>query len=190
MTWKLDPAHSSLTVSARHMMITTVRATLRISEATIDFDPAHPERSSVAARIDAGSIDSGVEQRDAHLRSPDFLDAERYPSITFRSTAIEPRGDRYLIHGDLEIRGVTRPVTLDAEIAGVVADWQGGSDRASFTARTKIDREDWGLNWNVALEAGGWLVSKEFAVEIEIAALRAAAAEPAAAAGPGRANAA
>jgi polyisoprenoid-binding protein YceI len=175
MTWKLDTSHSALVVSARHMMITTVRGTLQVADATIDFDPEHPERSSVEARIDAASIDTGVEQRDAHLRSPDFLNAEQHPYITFRSTRIEPKGEAYLIHGDLTIRGVTRPVTLDAEIAGVVADWQGG-DRAAFSARTKIDREAWGLNWNVALEAGGWLVGKEFGVEIELAALRAAAA--------------
>lgn len=175
MTWKLDTAHSALVVSARHMMITTVRGTLQIADATLDFDPEHPERSSVEARIDAASIDTGVEQRDAHLRSPDFLDAEQHPHIVFRSTRIEPKGAAYLVHGDLTIRGVTRPVTLDAEIAGVVADWQGG-DRAAFSARTKIDREAWGLNWNVALEAGGWLVGKEFNVEIELAALRAAAA--------------
>jgi polyisoprenoid-binding protein YceI len=175
MTWQLDPAHSSLTVSARHMMITTVRGTLKIVDARIDFDPDHPQRSSVEARIDAASIDTGVEQRDAHLRSPDFLDVERHPSITFRSTGIEPKGDGYLLHGDLAIRGVERPVTLDAEIDGVVADWQGGGDRASFSARTTIDREEWGLNWNVALEAGGWLVGKEFRVEIELAAVRPAA---------------
>jgi polyisoprenoid-binding protein YceI len=181
MTWQLDPAHSSLTVSARHMMITTVRGTLRLADARIDFDPDHPERSAVEARIDAASIDTGVEQRDAHLRSPDFLDAERHPFITFRSTGIEPRGDRYLLHGELAIRGVTRPVTMDAEIVGVVADWQGGGDRASFSARTSIDREEWGLNWNVALEAGGWLVGREFGVEIEIAALRSAERSPAAA---------
>jgi polyisoprenoid-binding protein YceI len=172
MTWKLDPAHSSVIVSARHMMVTTVHGRLQVADATIDFDPQHPEGGSVAVRIDAGSIDTGVEQRDAHLRSPDFLDAEQHPHITFRSTRIEPRGDRYLIHGDLTIRGVTRPVALDAEVAGVVADMRGGQ-RAAFGARTRIDREAWGLNWNVALEAGGWLVGREFGVEIELAALRA-----------------
>lgn len=173
MTWKLDPAHSSVIVSARHMMITTVRGNLKIADASIDFDPEHPERSSVEARIDAASIDTGVEQRDAHLRSPDFLDADRFPHITFRSTRVEPRGDAHVIHGELTIRGVTRPVSLDAEITGVVTDWQGG-ERAAFSARTKIDREEWGLDWNVALEAGGWLVGREFGVEIELAALRAA----------------
>jgi polyisoprenoid-binding protein YceI len=176
MTWQLDPAHSSLTVSARHMMITTVRGTLKIADAVIDFDPDQPERSSVEARIDAASIDTGVQQRDAHLRSPDFLDAERHPFITFHSTAIQTGGRGYLIHGDLTIRGVTRPVTLDAQIVGVVSDWQGGGDRLSVSARTTIDREEWGLNWNVALEAGGWLVGREFGIEIELAALRPAEA--------------
>lgn len=172
MTWTLDPTHSSIIVSARHMMVTTVRGRLQLAGATIDFDPQRPERGSVEVRIDAASIDTGVEQRDAHLRSPDFLDAEQHPYITFRSTRIEPHGDGYRIHGDLTIRGVSRPVTLDAEIGGVVADMRGG-ERAAFGARTRIDREAWGLNWNVALEAGGWLVGKEFGVEIELAALRA-----------------
>ena len=176
MTWNLDPAHSSVIVSARHMMITTVRGTLKLADATIDFDPEHPERSSVEARIDAASIDTGVEQRDAHLRSPDFLDVQQFPHIVFRSTRIEPSGEAYVMDGDLTIRGVTRPVRMDAEITGVVADWQGG-ERAAFSARTKIDREDWGLSWNVALEAGGWLVGREFGVEIELAALRAAGAD-------------
>ncbi len=126
MTWKLDPAHSSVIVSARHMMVTTVRGRLQVVDATIDFDPEHPERGSVEARIDAASIDTGVAPRDEHLRSPDFLDAAQHPHITFRSTRIEPAGDGYRIHGDLTIRGVARPVTLDAEIAGVVADMRGG----------------------------------------------------------------
>ena len=178
MTWNLHPAHSAVIVSARHMMITTVRGTLNLADATIDFDPEHPERSSVEARIDAASIDTGVEQRDAHLRSPDFLDAEQFPHIVFRSTRIEPMGDAYVIDGDLTIRGVTRPVRMDAEITGVVTDWQGG-ERAAFSARTRIDREDWGLSWNVALEAGGWLVGREFGVEIELAALRAVGSDAA-----------
>jgi polyisoprenoid-binding protein YceI len=180
MTWKLDPAHSSVIVSARHMMVTTVRGRLQVADATIDFDPEHPERGSVEARIDAASIDTGVAPRDEHLRSPDSLDAAQHPHITFRSTRIEPAGDGYRIHGDLTIRGVTRPVTLDAEIAGVVADMRGGQ-RAAFSARTRIDREAWGLNWNVALEAGGWLVGKEWGVEIELVALNAAEQDAAAA---------
>ncbi|HET6381580.1 MAG TPA: YceI family protein [candidate division Zixibacteria bacterium] len=170
MEWQLDPDHSSLTVSAKHMMLTTVRGTLDIASATLAFDPEHPEQSRVEAVIDAASIDTGVEQRDAHLRSPDFLDVANHPHITFRSTRIEREGDRFRIHGDLTIRGVTRPVSLDARIVGVVKDRHGGR-RAAFSAETTINREDWGLTWNMALEQGGWLVSKDLKVEIELAAL-------------------
>lgn len=174
MTWQLDPHHSSLTISARHMMITTVRATLAVDRADIEFDPQAPERSSVTAVIDAASIDSGVAARDEHLRSPDFLDVTSHPTIEFRSTAIEGAGAAWKIHGDLTIRGVTRPVVLDAELLGVVPDMRGGR-RLAVRAATSFSREAWGLNWNVALEAGGWLVSKEFGVEIEIAAIGAQA---------------
>jgi polyisoprenoid-binding protein YceI len=174
MTWQLDPAHSSLGVSTKHMMITTVRGTMAITSAEIDFDPEHPERGSVTAVIDAASIDTGQPGRDEHLRSPDFLDTPHHPEITFRSTRIEPAGDRYRIHGELTIRGVTRPVTLDARIGGVVPDMRGGT-RAAFAATTTVDREAFGLSWNVALEAGGWLVGRDLKVEIELAAVQAAA---------------
>jgi polyisoprenoid-binding protein YceI len=176
MTWQLDPAHSTVTISAKHMMVTTVRGTLAIRQAVLDFDPEHPDRSSIDVSLDAASIDTGVDGRDAHLRSPDFLDAPSYPDITFHSTSVEPAGRRWKLHGELTIRGVTRPVTLDAEIEGVMQDWQGDGRRAAFSARTSIDREAWGLTWNVALEAGGWLVGREFKVEIDLAAIEAAAA--------------
>jgi len=174
MTWQLDPAHSAITVSAKHMMVSTVRAALAIRELDIAFDPEAPEGSRVSAVLDAASINTGVEARDAHLRSADFLDAETYPTITFRSTGIERRGDRWQLHGDLTIRDVTRPVTLDAEIGGLVPDMRGGR-RAAFSAFAKIPREDWGLTWNVALESGGWLVSKQFTVEIDLAVVEPAA---------------
>ena len=176
MTWQLDPAHSTVTISAKHMMVTTVRGTLAIRRAALDFDPEHPDRSSIEVTLDAASIDTGVEGRDAHLRSPDFLDAPSYPDITFHSTSVEPAGRRWKLHGELTIRDVTRPVTLDAEIDGVMQDWRGDGRRAAFSARTSIDREAWGLTWNVALEAGGWLVGREFKVEIDLAAIEAAAA--------------
>ena len=174
MTWQLDPNHSSLNVSTKHMMVTTVRGKLAIVDVALDFDPEHPERSSVEATIDAASIDTGAEGRDQHLRSPDFLDVATYPTITFRSTRIEPAGARYRLRGDLTLRGVTRPIVLDATIDGVVADMRGGQ-RASFHATTRINRDDWGLGWNVALEAGGWLVGKELGVEIDLAATEVAA---------------
>jgi polyisoprenoid-binding protein YceI len=173
MTWQLDPAHSSVTVSTKHMMITTVRGNLAIRHAEIEFDPEHPDQGSVVAVIDAASIDTGAAQRDEHLRSPDFLDTASYPEISFHSTRIEPQGQRYLLHGDLTLHGVTRPVTLEAEVEGIVADMRGGT-RASFTATTRVNREDYGLNWNVALETGGWLVGKELKVEIELVAVEAA----------------
>jgi len=182
MTWNLDSAHSALTVSAKHMMVTTVRGRMAVTHAEIDFDPQQPERASITATIDAASIDTGSSQRDQHLRSPDFLDVEQHPVITFRSTAVEPvRGTRYRLNGELTIRGVTRAISLDAEIVGVVADWRGGT-RAAFTATTSINREAFGLNWNVALETGGWLVGRDLKVEIELAALQAAEAQQSAAA--------
>jgi polyisoprenoid-binding protein YceI len=180
MTWTLDPAHSAVTFSAKHMMVTTVRGSLAIRDVDLDFDPEQPEASSVRVSLDAASIDTGQEARDQHLRSADFLDAEAHPTLDFVSTRIEPRGgDRYAIHGDLTIRGVTRPVVLDAEIGGIVRDWQGGGRRAAFSARTAIDREDFGLTWNVALEQGGWLVSREIKIEIELAAIEPASTDPA-----------
>lgn len=170
MTWQLDLSHSNVTFSVKHMMVTTVRGSLKIADGTLDFDPQRPEASSVAVRLDAASIDTGAEQRDAHLRSPDFLDVATYPFIEFRSTSIHRDGDEYRIHGELTLHGVTRPVTLEAELGGVVANLQGGQ-RAAFSAETRINREDFGLTWNVALEQGGWLVGKDIKIEIDLAAV-------------------
>jgi polyisoprenoid-binding protein YceI len=170
MTWQIDLAHSNVTLAVKHMMVTTVRGTLTIADGTLDIDEEHPERSTVEVRLDAASINTGMEARDAHLRSADFLDAETFPHLTFRSTAIEKHRDDHRLHGELTIRDVTRPVTLDLEFGGVVPNLQGGR-RAAFNATTKINREDFGLTWNVALEQGGWLVGKEIKVEIDIAAV-------------------
>jgi polyisoprenoid-binding protein YceI len=169
MTWTLDPAHSSVGFSAKHMMVTTVRGTMAIRDFDLDFDPDALERSSVRVSLDAASINTGQEARDQHLRSADFLQTEAYPTIEFASTRIEPAGSGYRLHGNLTIRGETRPVVLDAEFAGVVPNLQGGQ-RAAFSARTKINREDFGLTWNVALEQGGWLVSKDITIDIDLAA--------------------
>ena len=182
MTWTIDPAHSAVTFSAKHMMVTKVRGSLAIRDVDLDFTPDRPEASSVRVVLDAASIDTGQTMRDQHLRSPDFLETEAHPTIEFASTRIEPTGgDRYAIHGDLTIRGATRPIVLAAELGGVVADWQGGGRRAAFSARTKIDREDFGLTWNVPLEQGGWLVSRDIAIDIELAATAPAAADAVAA---------
>lgn len=170
MTWTLDPAHSAVTFSAKHMMITTVRGSVAIRDFSLDFDPKDIVASSVRVSLDAASIDTGQDARDQHLRSADFLQTEAHPTIDFVSTRIEPAGDDYRIHGDLTIRGVTRPVVLEAEFGGTVPNLQGGT-RAAFSATTTIDRDDFGLTWNVALEQGGWLVSKSIKVEMDIAAV-------------------
>jgi polyisoprenoid-binding protein YceI len=175
MTWELDPAHSSVTFSTKHMMVTTVRGTIAIEDASVDFDEEHPERSSVEVRLSAASVDTGQAARDQHLRSVDFLDAETFPFLTFRSTSVKPVGDgEFVLNGDLTIRDVTRPVELEAELGGIVANLQGGR-RAAFSASTKINREDWGLTWNVGLETGGWLVGKELKIEIDLALVAAEA---------------
>jgi polyisoprenoid-binding protein YceI len=174
-TWTLDPAHSQIEFAVKHMMVTTVRGQFRKFTVEVDFDEAHPERSSVTANIDASSVNTGMEARDTHLRSADFFDAETYPELSFRSTGIQASGDGYKIDGDLTIRGETRPVSLDAEIGGVVPNLQGGR-RAAFDATTKISRKAFGLTWNVALESGGLLVGDEIKISIDLAVLQAEAA--------------
>jgi polyisoprenoid-binding protein YceI len=174
-TWTLDPAHSQIEFSVKHMMVTTVRGQFRKFAVDVDFDEEHPERSTVSANIDASSIDTGMEARDAHLKSPDFFDADTYPALSFRSTSIVPSGDGYTVEGELTIRGETRPVTLEAEIGGVVPNLQGGR-RAAFNASTKISRKAWGLTWNVALESGGFLVGDDIKISIDLAVLQAEAA--------------
>lgn len=171
MTWQIDPAHTSITISVKHMMITTVRGMFALVDGEMNVDEQHPADSHVKVRIDAASVNTGNEQRDQHLRSADFLDVEKYPYITFESTSLERiDDDDFKLHGDLTIRDTTRPITLDAEFHGIVPNLQGGR-RAAFSAETKIQREEWGLTWNVALEHGAWLVAKDLKVEIDIAAV-------------------
>jgi polyisoprenoid-binding protein YceI len=150
-------------------MVTTVRGKFQDVAGTLILDEANPTRSSADIRIAASSLNTGVEARDAHLRSADFFDTETYPSITFRSTSVEHvRGDDYRLTGDLTIRETTRPIVFDATFLGFYASMKGGR-RAGIAARTKINRKDWGLGWNVALEAGGWLVGEDVTIEIEVA---------------------
>jgi polyisoprenoid-binding protein YceI len=172
-TWTIDPTHSQVGFAVRHMMISTVRGQFRDIDAAIEIDEASPERSTVQARLAAASVETGSPQRDDHLRSADFFDAATYPEILFTSTSIERAGDGYRIHADLTIRDQTRPVVLDAEFHGFAAGMDGVR-RAALSARTKISRKDWGLSWNVALESGGWLVSDEIRIELEIAAVEVA----------------
>ena len=171
-TWQIDPSHTSVEFSVKHMVVTTVKGLFSKVSGTIELDEADPTSSSVYAEIDAASIDTRWPDRDAHLRSADFLDVENYPTITFRSTRVERAGgDRFKLYGDLTIRGTTREVVLEAEFNGVGQDPWGGT-RAGFSASGKIDRRDWGMTWNGALEAGGLLVSDEVKISLDVEAIR------------------
>jgi polyisoprenoid-binding protein YceI len=174
-TWALDPNHTLVEFSAKHMMITTVRGRFTEVSGTIEADEAHPEGSRVQVALKTASLDTGTGQRDDHLRSADFLDVANFPEVTFRSTRVEgayqKEGDRFKVYGDLTIRGTTHEVVLDATYEGRGKDPWGG-ERVSFSADTRIDRRDFGLTWNQALEAGGVLVSNEIRIHVEAQAVK------------------
>lgn len=174
--WTLDAAHSLVEFSARHMMITTVKGRMADVRGTITIDETRPERSAVTVEIDTASIDTRSEQRDAHLRSADFLDVEQHPTLTFRSRRVEGAsavtGARFRVVGDLTIRGTTREVSLDVVFEGRGRDPWGG-ERVSFSADARIDRREFGLVWNQTLETGGLLVSDEIRIHLELQAVRA-----------------
>lgn len=163
--WELDPSHSRVEFVARHLMVTKVRGAFK--EFSGSFEVAEdPAASTLTVDVDLVSVDTGAEDRDNHLRSPDFFDLDNHPKMTFRSTSLSPSGDNWKLTGDLSIKGVTRPVILDMEFLGVAADpW--GNAKAAFSATGEIEREDFGVTWNVPLEGGGVLVSKKIKIEIE-----------------------
>lgn len=170
-TWVIDASHSSVGFVAKHLMVSRVRGQFRDFSGTIQIgDPVKDSRIEV--EIKAASIESGDPKRDEHLMSDDFLSVGNYPVLTFVSTKVERTdAESGKLTGDLTIRGVTRPVTLDVDLLGTASDpW--GETRAIFSATTKINREDFGLTWNMALEAGGVLVSKEVTIELEITAVK------------------
>ena len=175
-TWQIDPAHSSVEFAVKHMMFTTVRGRFKDVKGTIEVDEQNPDRSVVDVEIAAASIDTGSADRDTHLRSADFLDVEHHPTITFRSKRVEgtmkKEGDSFRVIGDLTIRGKAISVTLDAVYEGTGKDPWGGT-RAGSQAKTKIDRREWGLQWNQALETGGVLVANDVRIEIEVQAVKA-----------------
>jgi polyisoprenoid-binding protein YceI len=179
MAWTLDSQHAEVAFSAKHMMVATVRGRFEKVEADIHLDEANPAQSRVTARIDAASLNTGTPDRDAHLRSADFLDVEHYPEIQFESTRVEQHGDDFVLHGDLTIRGVSRPITLKGEFTGPVQDPWGGR-HVGFELDGEIEREDWGLGWNMALEAGGVLVGKKVKLHIAVEVVEAVAAVAAA----------
>jgi polyisoprenoid-binding protein YceI len=169
-TWQIDPAHTDVAFSAKHMMVTTVRGKFDGVTGSIELDVDDPTAARGEFVIDAASLSSGFDARDNHLRSADFFDVANHPTISFRTTGIEHVRDQdYRVTGDLTIREVTRPITFEVEFLG---SYQGlsGARRLGFHGRAKLEREDWGLGWNVALETGGWLVGKTITLEIDVAA--------------------
>jgi polyisoprenoid-binding protein YceI len=174
-TWQLDPAHSAVEFAVKHMMFTTVRGRFRDVKGTVEIDAQNPARSTVEVEIDPASIDTGVADRDAHLRSADFLDVEHFPKITFRSKRFEGsatrEGETFRIVGDLTIRGKAVEVALEGVFLGAGKDpW--GNFKSGAEASVKIDRRDWGLTWNQALETGGILVGNDIRIELQIQALK------------------
>jgi polyisoprenoid-binding protein YceI len=170
--YAIDPAHSRIGFVARHAMVTKVRGSFNEFEGTGYFDAEDPARSNLRLVITAASIDTRNADRDGHLRSNDFFDMERYPQIAFTSTSVEQVDDGlFRVHGDLEIKGVTKPVSVDFEFTGAAVD-PYGNQRVGFEGRTTVNRKDWNVNWNAALEAGGVLVSEKVTLEFEVSAIR------------------
>jgi polyisoprenoid-binding protein YceI len=169
-TWKLDPAHTDITFAAKHMMITTVRGTFADVDGTLAIDETDPAAASGEIRVKSASLSTGFDARDTHLRSADFFDVDTWPEIVVAFDGVKPvRGDRYRVTADVTIRDVTRPVTFEVEYVGETTNFRG-TRHIAFTAKATINREDWGLNWNMALEAGGWLVGKDIKLVVEVVA--------------------
>lgn len=169
MQWQIDPHHSTVTASAKHMMLTTVRGAFSGASGVIDFDPAKPEAGGIELRIPAATVNTGDEKRDAHLRSGDFLDVGTHPEIVFKSTKVTPKGkDHFVVDGDLTIRGTTKPVSVNVELLGIVEDPRAGQ-RAAFDAKFSFDRSQWGLTWNMPVPSGV-LVSEKITIDTNIAA--------------------
>jgi len=170
--WNVDPTHSTVGFTARHLMITKVRGHFTDFDGVVEIADDRLA-SSVVANVRLGSIDTGNADRDGHLRSPDFFDTETHPEMALRSTAIREDGDDYVLVGDLTIAGQTHEVEFALEFDGVTED-PFGNTKAGFEATTEINRKDWGLNWNVALETGGVLVSEKIRIDLDIQLVRAA----------------
>lgn len=176
VVWDIDPTHTGVHFSVKHLMVTTVRGQFDKVVGHVVLDPRDLSRSSLTATIDAGSISTREAQRDAHLRSPDFLDTERFPTIEFRSTKFARSADGFQVTGDLTIHGVTRPVVLEVESGDTELKDPFGNLKRGATATTRISRKDFGLEWNVALETGGFLVGDEVKIEIDVEVVRRALA--------------
>ncbi|GAA3179316.1 MULTISPECIES: YceI family protein [Streptomyces] len=173
--YTIDPAHSTIGFAVRHAMVTNVRGSFGAYEGRLHLDGAEPGRSTAALEIQTASVDTGIGDRDAHLRGGDFFDTETFPLMTFRSTAVEQTAaDRFRVTGDLTIKDVTRPLALDLELQGTATDVYG-AERVGFEGSTEILRSEWGLTWNAALEAGGVMVSDKVKLTFDISAVKNAA---------------
>jgi polyisoprenoid-binding protein YceI len=179
-TFTIDPAHSSIGFAVKHMMVATVRGRFGEFSGKVELPDGDASRARAEFAIQAASVDTNVGPRDEHLRSADFFDAANHPELRFVSSRVQSLGgDRYQADGELTMRGVTRPVSLEVELGERIRDpW--GNERIGLSARGKLNRKDWGLNWNQALEAGGMLVSEEVKLEIDAALVASQAAEVAA----------
>lgn len=176
-TYDIDPAHSALEFAAKHAMVTTVRGRFSDFEGVLRLDGTNPENSSAEVRIRVGSLDSRSDQRDEHLRSADFFDVEKFPKITFVSSKVKPLGGKKAqVEGTLTIKGVSKPVTLDIEVFGTGPDaW--GNTRGGFEGRTKVNRQDFGVAWNKAVEGGGTILGDEVEITLNVEAVRQKPAE-------------
>jgi polyisoprenoid-binding protein YceI len=174
MRWNIDPSHSTAEFTVRHLMITNVKGRFGKLSGSIDYDPAKPEASSFEASIDTASIDTRDEKRDAHLRSGDFFDVEKFPTLTFKSKKIEKAGEGFTAIGDLTMHGVTKEVTLEVEELSKPSKDPWGNSRVGASAHGKINRKDFGLGWNQALETGGVLVGEHVKISLEISMVQAA----------------
>lgn len=169
--WKLDPAHTLVEFSAKHLMISTVKGRIAGVEGSILLDENEPSNSTVEVTLDAKTLDTRIDQRDQHLRSGDFLDVEKFPVIKFKSTDIQGDEQNFKLTGDLTIRDITRPITLDVTYEGRTKDPWGG-ERVGFSATGKLDRRAYGLTWNVVLETGGLTVGNDIKIQIELEAIK------------------
>ena len=171
-TWHIDPAHTNVEFTVRHMMISNVKGQFQKTSGTITVNGNDPTSAKIDATIDAASIDTRVEKRDTHLKSPDFLDVAKYPTITFTSTKVEADGpNKWKVTGDLTLHGVTKPVVLEVESSGPPINVMG-TTRAGASATTKINRGDFGLKWNKMLDSGGVMVGDEVAISIDVEAVK------------------
>jgi polyisoprenoid-binding protein YceI len=172
-TWHIDPAHTNVEFTVRHMMISNVKGQFQKTAGTITVNGNDPATAKIDATIDATSIDTRVEKRDAHLKSPAFLDVDKFPTITFKSTKVEADGPgKWKVTGDLTLHGVTKPVVLEVETTGTPITDPMGNTRAGASATTKINRSDFGLKWNQAIEGGGVMVGDEVAISIDVEAIK------------------